>query len=429
MRAGRARWKIENETFNTLKNQGYCFEHNFGHGKKNLSTVFALMLAFLLNNDVASWQAQMKARRSSYFWEKVRGLFLNYFLKDWETLCVRASGGNSHVLKHRRDQVCRSRFFRGNRIVKAMSAPGRRERGGSRRLALWQRCCLDAPSANVGPLAGIAGWTAPTTRCTATRRTFLPRTLRLLSAVVRRQPCALFAVAALERGGGGGTACIVERSASAGDRRSRRRRLPPRRDAVRRQQCRLLVRPGPQRPSGGARRQAVAQVAPPLRFDRQGLAPVLPLSNPGVVEPRTAGSRKSGAASSRSPLRRDLPELRAGRGADPLRRSPLRAGRTESRNGSLFADQTSTAILPPTHLCFATFASGRGGSKNRPRRRRGRQGPGRNDSDEVPRGCRLHLRAQNSAFVFFDLSLERTVPPGSWRTFGRLRWRSSRPQP
>ena len=47
MRAGRARWKIENETFNTLKNQGYCFEHNFGHGEKNLSTVFALMLAFL----------------------------------------------------------------------------------------------------------------------------------------------------------------------------------------------------------------------------------------------------------------------------------------------------------------------------------------------------------------------------------------------
>jgi len=30
MRGGRARWKIENETFNTLKNQGYHFEHNFG---------------------------------------------------------------------------------------------------------------------------------------------------------------------------------------------------------------------------------------------------------------------------------------------------------------------------------------------------------------------------------------------------------------
>ena len=32
MRGGRARWRIENETFNTLKNQGYHFEHNYGHG-------------------------------------------------------------------------------------------------------------------------------------------------------------------------------------------------------------------------------------------------------------------------------------------------------------------------------------------------------------------------------------------------------------
>ncbi len=38
MRGGRARHKIENETFNTLKNQGYQFEHNFGHGNTNLST-------------------------------------------------------------------------------------------------------------------------------------------------------------------------------------------------------------------------------------------------------------------------------------------------------------------------------------------------------------------------------------------------------
>ena len=41
MRGGRSRWKIENETFNTLKNQGYQFEHNFGHGEQNLSVVFA----------------------------------------------------------------------------------------------------------------------------------------------------------------------------------------------------------------------------------------------------------------------------------------------------------------------------------------------------------------------------------------------------
>ena len=51
MRGGRARWKIENETFNTLKNQGYHFEHNFGHGRQHLSVVFALlmMLAFAVD--------------------------------------------------------------------------------------------------------------------------------------------------------------------------------------------------------------------------------------------------------------------------------------------------------------------------------------------------------------------------------------------
>lgn len=50
-KAARSRWKIENETFNTLKNQGYNFEHNFGHGKENLCTNFAflMMLAFLVD--------------------------------------------------------------------------------------------------------------------------------------------------------------------------------------------------------------------------------------------------------------------------------------------------------------------------------------------------------------------------------------------
>lgn len=51
VRGGRSRWKIENETFNTLKNQGYHFEHNFGHGRQNLSVVFAMlmMLTFLVD--------------------------------------------------------------------------------------------------------------------------------------------------------------------------------------------------------------------------------------------------------------------------------------------------------------------------------------------------------------------------------------------
>jgi hypothetical protein len=45
---GRARWKIENESFNVLKNHGYELEHNFGHGETYLTMTLAAlnMLAF-----------------------------------------------------------------------------------------------------------------------------------------------------------------------------------------------------------------------------------------------------------------------------------------------------------------------------------------------------------------------------------------------
>ena len=45
---GRARWKIENESFNVLKNHGYELEHNFGHGETHLAMTLAAlnMVAF-----------------------------------------------------------------------------------------------------------------------------------------------------------------------------------------------------------------------------------------------------------------------------------------------------------------------------------------------------------------------------------------------
>ena len=69
MRGGRARWKVENETFNTLKNQGYHFEHNFGHGQKNLSVVFAvlMMLAFPVDQVQQMACALFQAARTGYF--------------------------------------------------------------------------------------------------------------------------------------------------------------------------------------------------------------------------------------------------------------------------------------------------------------------------------------------------------------------------
>jgi hypothetical protein len=49
--AGRARWKVENEGNNVLKNRGYHLEHNFGHGQKHLSTFLVTLnlLAFLFH--------------------------------------------------------------------------------------------------------------------------------------------------------------------------------------------------------------------------------------------------------------------------------------------------------------------------------------------------------------------------------------------
>jgi hypothetical protein len=40
---GRARWKIENEHNNVLKNRGYNLEHNFGHGVSNAADIFFLL--------------------------------------------------------------------------------------------------------------------------------------------------------------------------------------------------------------------------------------------------------------------------------------------------------------------------------------------------------------------------------------------------
>ncbi len=78
MKMGRSRWKIENETFNTLKNQGYHFEHNFGHGEKNLCTVFAflMMLAFCVD--------QIQQHSCQYF--KTILIELKTKIKLWESL-------------------------------------------------------------------------------------------------------------------------------------------------------------------------------------------------------------------------------------------------------------------------------------------------------------------------------------------------------
>lgn len=93
MKGGRARWKIENETFHTLKNLGYNLEHNYGHGKKYLSTILCLLmlLAFFVDQiqgmSCSLFQAAKKQAGSFQgLWEETRVLFKFMEWLSWECL-------------------------------------------------------------------------------------------------------------------------------------------------------------------------------------------------------------------------------------------------------------------------------------------------------------------------------------------------------
>jgi hypothetical protein len=93
VRAGRCRWKIENECFNTLKNQGYHVEHNYGHGQQHLSLNMYLLtlLAFLFHQvseltDGLYQACRKKAVSKRYLWERLRGIINILIVPTWETL-------------------------------------------------------------------------------------------------------------------------------------------------------------------------------------------------------------------------------------------------------------------------------------------------------------------------------------------------------
>ncbi len=93
MRAGRARWKVENETFNTLKNQGYNLGHNYGLGQKNLSGIFTIlmMLAFLVDQaqQLACWlfqEALAKEHTKRSLWEMIRAAFRFHSVTSMESI-------------------------------------------------------------------------------------------------------------------------------------------------------------------------------------------------------------------------------------------------------------------------------------------------------------------------------------------------------
>ena len=92
-RAGRARWKVENENINVLKNQGYNLSHNFGHGKQHLANVFFSLnlLAFLihttqhlLNKPYRLLRETLSVRRT--FFNDLKALTRYLVFDSWESL-------------------------------------------------------------------------------------------------------------------------------------------------------------------------------------------------------------------------------------------------------------------------------------------------------------------------------------------------------
>jgi hypothetical protein len=93
VRAGRTRWKIENENNNTLKNHGYHLEHNFGHGIQYLSQLLITLnlLAFLFHTvlDIMDQKYQMlreKLPTRKIFFEHIRALTTYMFFTNWDAL-------------------------------------------------------------------------------------------------------------------------------------------------------------------------------------------------------------------------------------------------------------------------------------------------------------------------------------------------------
>jgi len=103
---GRSRWKVENETFNTLKNQGYHFEHNFGHGHQNLSVVLMvlLMLAFLVDQTAQIccplFTASLAACHSKRaLWERQREIYHQFKIRSFAEIYAAILRGNKPTLE------------------------------------------------------------------------------------------------------------------------------------------------------------------------------------------------------------------------------------------------------------------------------------------------------------------------------------------
>ena len=87
---GRARWKIENEHNNVLKNRGYNLEHNFGHGQSHAADIFFLLnlLALQFHTILEYCDLEYQLTYSTFpvrvaFFEALRVLIRRRYFSSW----------------------------------------------------------------------------------------------------------------------------------------------------------------------------------------------------------------------------------------------------------------------------------------------------------------------------------------------------------
>ena len=90
---GRTRWKVENENNNVLKTKGYHLEHNFGHGKKHMSSLLLTLnlLAFLFHTVLEIMDKKYKLIRDELptrktFFDDIRALTKYMYFENWDSL-------------------------------------------------------------------------------------------------------------------------------------------------------------------------------------------------------------------------------------------------------------------------------------------------------------------------------------------------------
>jgi hypothetical protein len=106
VKTGRCRWKIENECFNTLKNQGYYIEHNYGHGQQHLSFNMYLLtlLAFSFHQVFELTDGLYQAARKRYvakrsLWEQLRASICFAVFESWEQLMDMAINPDDYEMR------------------------------------------------------------------------------------------------------------------------------------------------------------------------------------------------------------------------------------------------------------------------------------------------------------------------------------------